>query len=105
MNAPHEKYLLDCGGLAAGSAAVAIPANHRQGTLLLVGREINSPYHRRPLSKEFLRRDKGRTELWAKPLGWYEENDVILRTGRQVAHLDCPRRAVTLSSGEVISFD
>jgi 3-phenylpropionate/trans-cinnamate dioxygenase ferredoxin reductase subunit len=105
MNAPHVKYLLVGGGLAASSAAEAIRAIDRAGTILLVGQEINRPYHRPPLSKEFLRRDKGRAELWAKPIGWYEENEVHLRTGRQVAHLDCARRAVTLSSGEVISFD
>jgi NAD(P)H-nitrite reductase large subunit len=105
MSTLHVKYLLVGGGLAASSAAEAIRALDRGGALLLVGQEVNRPYHRPPLSKEFLRRDKERAELWVKPLGWYEENDVVLRTGHRVAHLDCERRAVTLSSGEEISFD
>jgi NADPH-dependent 2,4-dienoyl-CoA reductase/sulfur reductase-like enzyme len=36
---------------------------------------------------------------------WFEENAVEMRTGRRVAHLDCPRQAVTLDTGEQVQFD
>ena len=51
----HVKYLLVGGGLAGSEAAQAIRKLDPNGDLLLVGQEINRPYHRPPLSKEFLR--------------------------------------------------
>src|SRR5262245_50341973 len=103
MNGLHVKYLLVGGGLAGSSAAEAIRARDAQGSLMLIGQEVNRPYHRPPLSKEFLRREKSRGDLATLPAGWFEENHCELRTGRRVSRLDASRRAVTLDSGEDIS--
>ena len=105
MNTHHVKYLLIGAGLAGSSAAEAIRERDREGSLLLIGQEVNRPYHRPPLSKDFLRGAIGRTDLWTCQPGWFEENDIELRTGRRIAHLDCPRHAVTLDNGEQIQFD
>ena len=45
------------GGLASCSAARAIRERDTEGSVLLVGQEINRPYHRPPLSKAYLRRE------------------------------------------------
>jgi NADPH-dependent 2,4-dienoyl-CoA reductase/sulfur reductase-like enzyme len=105
MSNLHTKYLLIGGGLASISAAEAIRERDREGELLIVGQEINRPYHRPPLSKEFLRREKSHDEVFTHPSSWYEENRVRLRTGRRAARLDVARRAVTLDNAEEISFD
>ena len=105
MNGQHVKYLLIGGGLAGSSAAEAIRARDPQGSLMLIGQEVNRPYHRPPLSKEFLRREKSRAELTTLPVGWFEQNHCELRTGRRVSRIDASRRAVTLDSGEDISCD
>ena len=55
MSGPHVKYLIVGGGLAASSAAKAIRAIDPQGELMMVGRESIRPYHRPPLSTEYLR--------------------------------------------------
>jgi NADPH-dependent 2,4-dienoyl-CoA reductase/sulfur reductase-like enzyme len=104
MNA-HVKYLLIGGGLASISAAEAIRQRDRQGELLIIGQEINRPYHRPPLSKEYLRRQKGHEELFTHPVSWYREQAIELRTGRRGARLDTARRAVTLDDAEEITFD
>jgi NADPH-dependent 2,4-dienoyl-CoA reductase/sulfur reductase-like enzyme len=105
MNNLHVKYLLVGGGLASSCAARAIRELDRDGSLLLIAQEVNRPYHRPPLSKEFLRRQKLRRDLFTQEPAWFELNHVELRTGRSVAHLDAGRMAATLSSGEDISFD
>ncbi len=105
MSTLHVKYLLVGGGLAGSSAAEAIRRRDAQGSILLVGQEVNRPYHRPPLSKEFRQRGKNRADLWTHPVGWFRDHDIELRTGRHVAHLDCPRRAVTLATGEEVGFD
>jgi 3-phenylpropionate/trans-cinnamate dioxygenase ferredoxin reductase component len=105
MNHLHVKYLLVGGGLASSSAAEAIRAIDPEGSMLLVAQEVNRPYHRPPLSKEFLRHQKARAELFVNEPDWFERSQVQLRTGRRVAHLDVSRMAAILDNGEEISFD
>jgi 3-phenylpropionate/trans-cinnamate dioxygenase ferredoxin reductase component len=105
MNHLHVKYLLVGGGLASCSAARAIRERDADGSVLLVGQEINRPYHRPPLSKAYLRREVQRDALFAIEPDWFPQHQVELRTGRRVAHLDVSRCAATLDSGEEVSFD
>ena len=105
MSNLHVKYLLVGGGLASSSAAAAIRELDPDGSVLLVGQEINRPYHRPPLSKEYLRREAGREVLPTVPAGWFAEHRVELRTGRRVAHLDTARQIATLDNGEDVTYD
>lgn len=105
MHNLHVKYLLVGGGLASSSAAEAIRAVDHEGSILLINSEVNRPYHRPPLSKEYLRRQKPRAELFAHEPDWFEKNHISLQTGRRVSHLDTPRMAAVLDNGQEISFD
>lgn len=105
MNNLHVKYLLAGGGLASSTAAVAIREIDREGPVLLVGQEINRPYHRPPLSKQYLRREQTRAELTAAPVDWFAEHQVELRTGRRVVHLDTARQVAALDNGEEVAYD
>src|SRR5215208_2135573 len=105
MTVLHVKYLLVGGGVASYAAARAIRELDAEGSLLLVGQEINRPYHRPPLSKSFLRRQTTRESLFAAEPGWFRASNVELRTGRRVSHLDVARHTATLDNGEEISFD
>ena len=105
MSLPHVHYLIVGGGLAASAAAQAIRLHDAQGSVLLIGQESSRPYHRPPLSKEFLRHAKSREELFTLPPDWMTAHDVTLRTGRRAIHLDSDRHTVALDSGEEISFD
>ena len=104
MSDLHVKYLLVGGGVAASEAAKAIRQIDREGDLLMIGQEINRPYHRPPLSKGFLRGQQNRESLFTAPAEWFVENRVQLRTGRRVSHIDTTRNAVTLDNGEGVSF-
>jgi 3-phenylpropionate/trans-cinnamate dioxygenase ferredoxin reductase component len=104
MSDLHVKYLLVGGGVAASAAARAIREIDPRGDLLMVGQEINRPYHRPPLSRQFLRGQVSRESLFSEPAEWFVENKVQLRTGRRVSHVDTTRNAVTLDNGEGVSF-
>src|SRR5579864_8844776 len=99
MNNLHVKYLLVGGGLASSSAIQAIRAIDRDGSILLIAQEVTRPYHRPPLSKEYLRRQKPRKELFTQEPGWFEKNHVELRTGHHVAHLDVARMTAIVNTG------
>ena len=101
----HYKCVLVGGGLASGSAAEAIRKIDPRGSILLVGQEVNQPYHRPPLSKEYLRREKPRAELGVEPPDWYTANHVALSTGRRGFGWICATLASRLDNGEEIAFD
>jgi 3-phenylpropionate/trans-cinnamate dioxygenase ferredoxin reductase component len=105
MSDLHVKYLLVGGGLAASEAAQAIRRIDPEGDLLMVGQEINRPYHRPPLSKQYLRGQVRRESLFAAPAEWFANNRIQLRTGRRVSGIDVTRNAVTLDNGQGLSFD
>ncbi len=105
MSHLHVKYLLAGGGIASSSAAIAIRRLDPVSPILMIGQEANRPYHRAPLSKEYLARSSTHADLFTLPDGWFSANQVELRTGRRVAHLDTARCAVTLDNGKEISYD
>lgn len=105
MNRLHVKYLLVGGGLASSSAAKAIREIDPDGALMLIGLEVNRPYDRPPLSKEFLRGQKAQAELYTLPEDWFEKNQVELRTGCRAAQLDPGRHSVLLDNGDHVVFD
>ena len=103
MNQMHVKYLLAGGGVSS-AAAEAIRLHDAEGSVLLVGQEVNRPYHRPPLSGNYLLGRRFRTELFTLPDSWFVENRVELRNGRRVTRLDASTHTVALDSGQEISF-
>ena len=105
MNGLHVKYVLIGGGLASSSAAEAIRGIDREGSLLLVGQEVNRPYHRPALSKNYLLGKTPRRDLFTVTDDWFARNNVMLRTHVRATALDAARHTVTLDDGEVVAFD
>ena len=105
MSNLHVKYLLVGGGLASLSAARAIRSIDSEGAVLMVAQEASRPYHRSPLSKQYLRKEMRRNELFAEGPDWFLRAGVELRTGRRVSRLDIARQTAVLDNGEEVSFD
>lgn len=101
----HVRYLIIGAGAAGSNAAEAIRALDPSGDILLVGQEVNRPYHRPPLSKSFLRGEVGKGTLPDRPAEWFAEHSVGLVTGRRATRLDCDRRQVTFDDGRVVGYD
>ena len=101
----HVKYLLIGGGLASSSAAKAIRTHDHDGSIQLIGQEPTRPYHRPPLSKDYLRGIVSREALFTDYVGWFRENHIDLHTGLRAVQLDARRRCVSLDNGDEISFE
>ena len=89
--------------VGAGPAGVACAATLRSegfgGSVLLAGRELDAPYERPPLSKDYLRGSASREDVaMAVP------DDVDLRTRTSVMKLDPAARVAKLATGEELSF-
>ncbi|HEU0195425.1 MAG TPA: FAD-dependent oxidoreductase [Gaiellales bacterium] len=92
------------GGLGGGMIAQEYREQGGSESILLIAREAHPPYHRPPLTKDFLRGDTPAFETYMHPVAWWEEQDVALRTDTEVAGLDTAARTVTLSGGSTIEY-
>ncbi|NNC54571.1 MAG: FAD-dependent oxidoreductase, partial [Pseudomonadales bacterium] len=63
------------------------------------------PYHRPPLSKDYLTGGKAIENILLKPAASYEKSKVTLRTGIQVKHIDRSAKTCSLSNGETVKYD
>jgi len=94
--------------VGAGQAGQALVCKLRElkfdGQITLIGEEPVPPYQRPPLSKDYL---LGKTEverLYLRPLEYYGEHDITLRTGQKVTGVDPVNKTVQVA-GEEISYD
>lgn len=95
---PACDHLIVGGGLAAVSAAEGIRQVDPDGSIVLLCAEDEPPYHRPPLSKEFLQTaGAGRGLLHVKPEDWYEESSVELELGTRATGIE-PRELLVHDS-------
>ena len=99
------KYLLIGGGLASSQAAKQLREQDPQGPITLVGAEPHVPYDRPPLSKEFLRGEKPRAELFFDPEQYFHDHDINLTLGIAVRQLDLASKTALLAEGEASAVE
>jgi len=99
------KYLLIGGGLASANCARHLREQGADGEILLVGRELDPPYNRPPLTKTYVRGEEKLDDIVFRPQSWYDENEVELLTRTSVTSLDPGARKATLSNKDVVSFE
>ena len=103
-------YLLIGGGLAGASAAEELRKRDTSASILIVSQESHRPYHRPPLSKEYLRGEIGREGtygdggVYVQLPEWYTTQAVELISGVAAVELDTRAKATSLSDGTVIRY-
>lgn len=102
---PPAKYLLVGGGLASGQAAKQLRARDPGGHITLISDEPHLPYDRPPLSKEFLRGQKPRDQLFFDPERAFLDRNISLILGTAARRLNMADKTVTLADGRTLGFD
>ena len=97
-------HLLIGGGIASVACAEMLRAEGAPGSIMLVSREIDPPYHRPPVSKGVLTGDERREDAYLHSTAWYHEQGVELRTRTSVLSLDPAAKVVRLSTKEEIGY-
>jgi len=82
------EHLLIGGGIACATAARTLREEGADGSILLVGRELDPPYHRPPISKGYLQGAETRADTLIHEPDWWERNDVELLTRTSVVEID-----------------
>ena len=92
--------VLIVGAGGAGSAcAEALREGGYDGSVLLVGRDVDPPYDRPYCSKEYLRGELSRSDTYLEV-----PSDVELLTRTSVTRLDAAERTAALSGGDEVRF-
>ncbi len=105
MSARKVDFLLIGGGLASANCARWLREEGVEGTVLLVGRELDAPYNRPDCSKGYLRGEESREQPLFRPAEWWREQNIELLTRTSVTGLDLEGRTAKLSTKEEIEFD
>jgi 3-phenylpropionate/trans-cinnamate dioxygenase ferredoxin reductase component len=91
------------GGKAGGTAAATLRDEGFGGPVVLISREPGVPFGRPPLSKTYLRSEEDLEGWYVRPPGWYDANDVELRTDSVVA-VDPAAHTLVLGSGQELEY-
>jgi 3-phenylpropionate/trans-cinnamate dioxygenase ferredoxin reductase subunit len=92
-------------GHAGGSMAALLRQYSWQGPVTLIGAEPVPPYQRPPLSKAWLKGEGDLAGLLLRPAAFYQANRIDLRLACEVTTIDRAARAVTLGTGDHVSYD
>jgi 3-phenylpropionate/trans-cinnamate dioxygenase ferredoxin reductase subunit len=92
--------LLIGGGIAAATTAKTLREDGFTGSVLLVGRELDAPYHRPPITKAYLQGDQTKEDIAiALP------DDVQVLTRTSVMALDLAAKTAKLSTKDTVTFE
>src|SRR5947209_3447484 len=103
-------YLVIGGGLAGATAAEEIRKRDAQGSITIVTNDPELPYHRPPLSKEYLRGEIGADGtygaggVYVQLPDWYQQQHVEVLRGVEATVLDTSGQAVRLSNGRTLHY-
>jgi 3-phenylpropionate/trans-cinnamate dioxygenase ferredoxin reductase subunit len=91
--------------LAGATAAATLRREGFDGRIVLIGAEDHPPYERPPLSKEYVRGEQPFEQALVRPMDWYEQNEVELRTSARVVQTRPREREVVVAGGERIGYE
>ncbi len=103
-------YLLVGGGLACATAAEEIRQRDSSGSIVIVSGDTELPYHRPPLSKEYVRGEisaqgvYGMGGIYVHAAAWYADHHVEVERGVEAVALDTNTRTVLLGNGRLLGY-
>jgi len=101
-----DKHCIVVGASHAGTTlALQLRREGWQGPITLVGAEAELPYHRPPLSKEFLSGAKQLDAMRLRPAKAFADADINLMLGNTVLSIDPEEAGLQLHEGPMLHYD
>jgi 3-phenylpropionate/trans-cinnamate dioxygenase ferredoxin reductase component len=100
-----DRIVIVGAGLAAARAVEALRKDGYEGSITILGDEPERPYLRPPLSKEYLRGETDREQVYVHAPTYYSEHRIDLRSGTVVRAIEPSSREVVLEGEERVAFD
>ena len=83
-----SKVLIVGGGHAGANTAYALRKDGFDGEITIISDEGYLPYHRPPLSKDFLKQNMAIEKLSFKPSNFYEEQNISINLNTRISAID-----------------
>lgn len=91
-------------GHAGAQSAIALRQLNFAGTIAVVGDELDLPYERPPLSKEYLSGEKQFERILIRPAPFWSERRITFLLGQRVTEVNAAERLITTSDGTAIGY-
>ena len=100
-----ENFIIAGASHAASMLAPTLRQQGWQGRIIVIGAEASIPYHRPPLSKDYLAGEKTLDEILIRPAKVYEKSEVEFILGTSVESINRDNKTVQLSNNETLPYD
>ena len=102
---PESKCVIVGASHAGAQTAMRLRRIGWEGSITLIGDEPRLPYHRPPLSKDYLKGAKSIGNIQLNPEAAYQKSTIELLLGKRITSIDRGGRKVALSSGDSLDYD
>ena len=92
------------GGHAGAQAAIALRQSKFEGSIAIVGEEVEYPYERPPLSKDYFAGEKTFERIMIRPAAFWAERRIDMLIGKRVDAVDAVAHSVTTADGDVLGY-
>ena len=92
------------GGHGGAQVAVMLRTQKFEGSIAIIGDELELPYERPPLSKEYFAGEKEFERIQLRPAKYWDEREVTMLLGKRVVSVDPVAHTVTTDGGEAIGY-
>ncbi len=100
----HADALIVGAGHGGAQTALALRQQAFAGSILMIGDEVDPPYERPPLSKDYLMGARSIDRLLIRPRDVWAAREIDLMLGTRVQAVDAEAKQVTLSDGARIGY-
>lgn len=100
-----EKCVIVGASHAAAQVAPALRQQGWEGSITIIGNEYFLPYHRPPLSKDFLSGSKSIDNIMIRPPAIYQKSAIRFALGMTVESIDRDNKCLMLEDGHPVPYD
>ena len=100
----HYDVLIVGAGHGGCAAAAALRQQKFAGSIALIGDEVDPPYERPPLSKEYFSGEKSFERILLRPQAFWVDKKIALRLGHRVVSVDPGNHRVQLADSSFVQY-
>ncbi|GAB3315238.1 NAD(P)/FAD-dependent oxidoreductase [Haliea atlantica] len=101
----ESKCLIVGASHAGAQAAVALRQHGWEGPITVIGDEPHLPYHRPPLSKDFLDGRKHEEDILIRQADFYQKSEVHFLLGSRACAIHRDDKQLEMEAGETLDYD